>query len=313
VVALFVSAARAEDAASQGAASPDAAKQEAPDAARHDASSEGVYFGDEVCLGCHEAVKDRYSHTVHAKLFTEQSGLSATMKRGCEGCHGPGGAHVEAGGGRGVGGIISFRAETKESRERENAVCLSCHSGSQRMHWNGSAHDSRELACSSCHKVMESLSEHALLNHRDEVDTCSGCHLIQHSRLFRNAHMPVREGKMTCSSCHNPHGTINPALLTYATVNENCQSCHADKRGPFLWEHPPVTENCLNCHDPHGSPRQGMLKASPPRLCQQCHLATRHPSSPRSPGDRFVVGSSCLQCHMNIHGSNHPSGFALTR
>ena len=96
-------------------------------------------------------------------------------------------------------------------------------------------------------------------------------------------------------------------------MNDSCLSCHADKRGPFLWEHAPVTENCLTCHEPHGSTRHSMLKLGLPRLCNSCHIASAHPSQPRAPNDHFVMGSSCLQCHMNIHGSNHPSGFGFTR
>ena len=33
-------------------------------------------------------------------------------------------------------------------------------------------------------------------------------------------------------------------MLKEASVNDNCYKCHAEKRGPFLWEHPPVRENC---------------------------------------------------------------------
>jgi DmsE family decaheme c-type cytochrome len=129
--------------------------------------------------------------------------------------------------------------------------------------------------------------------------------------------MPLREGKMTCSSCHNPHGTVTPALLKENSTNETCYACHAEKRGPFLWEHPPVTENCTNCHDPHGSNHERMLKVAKPRLCQQCHIETLHPTRPfgrdTAASLKFVLGRSCSNCHVNIHGSNHPSGSAFTR
>ena len=92
--------------------------------------------------------------------------------------------------------------------------------------------------------------------------------------------MPVREGKMTCTSCHNPHGTVTPALLKENSLNDTCFTCHAEKRGPFLWNHPPVLESCANCHDPHGSNHEHMLKLAKPRLCQQCHCGVRHPTRP---------------------------------
>jgi hypothetical protein len=56
-----------------------------------------------------------------------------------------------------------------------------------------------------------------------------------------------------------------------------------------------------------------MLKLSLPRLCQQCHVETRHPTEARLPTNKLVISRACAQCHANIHGSNHPSGFAFTR
>ena len=118
---------------------------------------------------------------------------------------------------------------------------------------------------------------------------------------------------MDCGSCHNPHGAITRKLIVHPSVNDNCLSCHADKRGPFLWEHAPVSESCLSCHVPHASSKRAMLRLTPPRLCQQCHVASRHPSDPRDPGSTFVVGGSCLNCHIQVHGSNHPNGWVFTR
>jgi DmsE family decaheme c-type cytochrome len=122
---------------------------------------------------------------------------------------------------------------------------------------------------------------------------------------------------MECTSCHNPHGSPTPKLLLASSTNETCFTCHADKRGPFLWQHAPVVENCANCHDPHGSTHEKMLKLSRPRLCQQCHQGTGHPIAPRNPGTLadypFMFNRQCSNCHVNIHGSNHPSGFAFTR
>ena len=71
--------------------------------------------------------------------------------------------------------------------------------------------------------------------------------------MFRSSHMPLREGKIICSDCHNPHGSVTEALLKKNSINDTCYTCHAEKRGPFLFEHAPVRENCDNCHDPHGT------------------------------------------------------------
>src|SRR3546814_10429912 len=77
------------------------------------------------------------------------------------------------------------------------------------------------------------------------LDVCS-------SDLNRRSHMPLPEGQLSCADCHNPHGTINATLLKTDTVNETCYQCHAEKRGPMLFEHAPVRDSCLNCHTPHG-------------------------------------------------------------
>jgi len=134
--------------------------------------------------------------------------------------------------------------------------------------------------------------------------------------------MPVREGKMTCSSCHNVHGSSNVRLLKAGTtIDEACVSCHAEKRGPFIWEHAPVRKDCLNCHTPHGSSHESLLVVARPFLCQQCHANVSHPASLLTRSnlpqgivpDERAVNRGCSNCHSQIHGSNHPSGARFTR
>ena len=86
-------------------------------------------------------------------------GKTQKGKFDCENCHGPGSAHVKAGGGRGVGGIISFRPEDQSRTAAENnAICLTCHERGERTYWNGSVHDTRGLMCTNCHTVMKQVS-----------------------------------------------------------------------------------------------------------------------------------------------------------
>jgi len=138
--------------------------------------------------------------------------------------------------------------------------------------------------------------------------------------------MPVLEGKMSCSDCHEPHGSITRPLLRGDSVNETCGGCHAEKRGPFLWEHAPVRENCANCHAPHGSNHERLLVSARPFLCQQCHIPplghagqfyradqTAAAVLPGGTPSARVIGRSCQNCHSAVHGSNHPSGARLQR
>ncbi len=114
--------------------------------------------------------------------------------------------------------------------------------------------------------------------------------------------MPVREGAMQCTSCHNVHGSSNVRLLKAGTtIDESCQTCHADKRGPYLWEHAPVAESCVTCHDPHGSNNERMLVSKPPFLCQRCHVTSRHPPTVyegyllnNSSNGNKISGRSCV-------------------
>jgi DmsE family decaheme c-type cytochrome len=273
------------------------------------------YAGAETCKGCHEDAWHRFSHTKMGRLFLKQP-RNMLERLACENCHGPGRAHAEAGGGKGVGGMITFAKNDPTPMEKRNQICLACHTKGTRVFWKGSPHELRDVPCTSCHRVMEDRSPRAQLAKPTEIETCGTCHQQKRAAQLRASHMPLREGKMSCSSCHNPHGTVTPALLTENSPNDNCFRCHTEKRGPFLWQHAPVIESCANCHDPHGSNHEAMLKVAKPRLCQQCHIESRHPTNPygRDTGSlKFVMGSSCLNCHVNIHGSNHPSGFAFTR
>jgi DmsE family decaheme c-type cytochrome len=159
---------------------------------------------------------------------------------------------------------------------------------------------------------------------KPETELCLQCHQMRRAQLQRSSHMPFREGKVTCTSCHNPHGSPNPSQLKQATVNENCYSCHAERRGPFLWAHQPVTENCDTCHEAHGSTTPQLLKARIPRLCQECHNEFSHggtyplgnvlSSNGQPVGfNNKTLNRGCANCHSKIHGTNAPSGKFFVR
>jgi DmsE family decaheme c-type cytochrome len=298
----------AEQPSSKSGATPKPPKAAAPRGERP--VIDATYVDGKVCLTCHASHAAAFEKTLMGKIGKTKKGMFE-----CQNCHGPGSAHVKAGGGRGVGGIISFRPEdTSRTAEENNAVCLGCHQKGDRTMWHGSPHDERGLQCSNCHTVMKNVSRKAQLKTESQPETCFQCHKNKRAEMFRSSHIPVREGKVVCTNCHNPHGSYSEALLKQATVNDTCYQCHAEKRGPFLWEHPPVAENCLNCHDPHGSNNDFLLKISRPRLCQQCHSGGQHNSNPRNPAVAlYAQGRECQNCHSNHHGSNNPSGARFMR
>jgi DmsE family decaheme c-type cytochrome len=274
--------------------------------------------GADTCLGCHSDpdVLGLF-RTAHARPG-DPHGPFGHGGLQCEACHGPGGAHVKARG-RQPAGIVDFGRGAHATVARQNAMCLTCHQGNAALDWAASAHAAHELACTSCHQLHQ--AEDPVRHAATQADVCARCHASNvAAALWKPSRHPLREAKMACTSCHSPHGSTAAASLVRNTVNETCTGCHAEKRGPFLWQHPPATEDCTNCHDPHGSVEPALLIARAPFLCQRCHEAAGHPSSPATPQglpgrapSAFLLAGACLNCHSQVHGSNHPSGKALMR
>jgi DmsE family decaheme c-type cytochrome len=278
---------------------------------RTSAPVEAHFVGAKACLTCHAKQTAEFERTLMGKIGKTQKG-----KFECENCHGPGSAHVKAGGGRGVGGILSFGKDDPRSIEERNGLCLGCHQKGERNYWAGSIHETRGVACTNCHTVMKDVSRKHALKTEVEAETCYQCHQLKRAQMQYSSHMPIREGKVTCSNCHNPHGSITEKLIREASVNDNCYKCHAEKRGPYLWEHAPVRESCLNCHKPHGSNYEYLLQVARPRLCNECHTAVHNPTASGGfgfPNTAYVLGRACGNCHSNIHGSNHPNGMLFLR
>ena len=97
-----------------------------------------------------------------------------------------------------------------------------------------------------------------------QPEVCLTCHTQQRAEINRTFRHPILEGKVVCSDCHNPHGSIGRALMKRDDVRDTCFQCHAEKRGPFVHEHEPVTSDCTLCHNPHGTVADSMLKMRPP-------------------------------------------------
>ena len=289
-------------------AQPAPAQPPAQPAAAQPPALPAGYAGSDTCVVCHTDQEASLKGTSHGRANDPRS-PAATL--GCESCHGPGQAHVDD---DAKGNILKFAAMKPADVSQ---TCLTCHNRGAHAAWEGSTHEARNLSCATCHSVHKPASFERQLVKTTETALCATCHRLQVVKTERAvAHMPVREGKLACSTCHNPHGSISnvKALKVGSSVVESCTSCHAEMRGPVLWEHAPVRESCTTCHDPHGSSNDRMLAVRMPMLCQRCHVATRHPASIYD-NDAITVaksnrmfGRSCVNCHSNVHGSNHPSG-----
>jgi DmsE family decaheme c-type cytochrome len=266
------------------------------------------YAGAAKCAGCHAEISAAFAKNIHSHAGKWEAGF-----QGCESCHGPGEMHASSSDPK------LIRNLRKLDAKNANATCLGCHEKGKLVHWAGSQHESRGLGCVDCHSIHG--GNRHLLRAAEEKDVCSRCHLDINAQLLKSSHHPIREGKITCSDCHNPHGTIAPKLISANTINDKCYECHAEKRGPFLFEHKPVVEDCTNCHTAHGSNHDKLLVKKVPWICQTCHVGHGNRPYALTPGQTNPYQSlrlqglyrACLNCHPNIHGSNHPSGTLFTR
>lgn len=260
------------------------------------------------CTACHEAVVGSFAKTLHGRAM----GFGGRGEVTCQSCHADTASHVASADPAQVKNPAKLRlAEVTEN-------CMSCHaSGGHQQLWYGSAHDTSNVSCLDCHSVHHAKSPEKLLAKRTDTELCFTCHAgIRKAQFQRSTHLfrnEWGEGRVSCVSCHQPHGSTAEKLMRASSTNETCYTCHQEKRGPFLWEHSPARENCLNCHTPHGSNNPGLLTQRTTFLCQSCHMQGRHQTVAGKPNSTWLVNRGCLNCHPMIHGSNHPSGILYHR
>ena len=261
-----------------------------------------TYVGSEQCKICHADQARMMQATPHYRIFgVKQEGGG----EGCEVCHGPGSAHIDGGGDRSK---ISRLGEVKAGEVL--GVCLNCHAErANQMHFNRSQHASAGVTCVDCHRVHTSKAEPLLA--QPEPDLCYSCHQDTKSDFAKPFHHRVNEGMVRCNDCHNIHGTASVRQARSLPGGDAvCFKCHADKQGPFVYEHVPVkTEGCTACHTPHGSTNPRLLKVSQVNmLCLQCHtFPTVGPAGPVH--NQSAKYQACTMCHNQIHGSNFSSVF----
>jgi DmsE family decaheme c-type cytochrome len=288
-------------------------------------NSAGLYApgGSATCLGCHNTspVKDILG-TPHSVKGDPHAPFA---QHECESCHGPSEAHVQGWAkGTPTSPAVVFDSKSQfpiSPVEVRNQVCLTCHENGQRMNWHGSQMQQAGLACASCHTVHA--KKDPVLAKETQPQVCFTCHAQQRAESFEYSHHPMREGKVACSDCHNPHGSPGPHALKEFSVNETCYNCHAEKRGPMLWEHQPVREDCTNCHTPHGSNEASLMKERMNFMCSSCHSSVSNQSGGSFGGVHSFAGNlqaaatfnsalannrTCLNCHSQVHGSNSPDG-----
>jgi DmsE family decaheme c-type cytochrome len=279
------------------------------------------YVGSSVCRTCHPNIWVNFNKNPHYRSLA--IGNQPPERTGCEGCHGPGKAHVEARGGKAT--IVAF---SQLGPKQTLDACLTCHAKDvSRANIRRSSHTLADVACTSCHSIHRSPAPRSLLA-RNQAELCYGCHQPVRAQFSMPFKHRVNEGFMNCTDCHNPHGTPaptwrmsqRPRMVDHALGNEQpCLKCHADKRGPFTFEHAAVrVDGCETCHSPHGSMNAKLLRRPAVFVvCLECHNGAGNFGRD---GDGIPTQSSghnmadprfrnCTTCHVRIHGSNVDSLF----
>ena len=199
-------------------------------------ASDTLVRGDEKCMACHASVK---ADAIAGIAMTRHGNKADARTPSCSNCHGGSDKHMTSGGTEKPDRV--FKGHAKSSPEAVNGACLGCHESGARNHWAGSKHETEKLACNNCHTVHA--PQDKVLSKITQPDVCFACHKTERAATHKISHHPILEGKVACSDCHNPHGSAGPKLLAERSVNDTCYTCHAEKRGPFLWEHAPVTDD----------------------------------------------------------------------
>jgi DmsE family decaheme c-type cytochrome len=272
-----------------------------------------------------------------AMILKESNHMGAVTPHICLRCHSNMATQLNVAASHQICGANGFDCTTchdphgRLRPETRTDLCLKCHdNGSPTMAWHSSIHARNGVACADCHNPHPNQNVQQALNIQhtnirrsprspmavDEPYVCYKCHADVYAQTSMPSHHPIKEGKITCSDCHDSHGQTEDNLRE-PTINMVCYRCHAEKQGPFAYEHPPVTENCAICHNPHGAVANNLLRQPTTFLCLRCH--TGHRKGPNfhdaqllgdigmNPGSQAAFYTDCTQCHNQIHGSDVPS------
>jgi len=188
------------------------------------------YIGSDQCDTCHDDIYKDFVTADHARLMAR--GTNA-LDAGCESCHGPCSTHAESGGDtKPPYTFTSGRAETDsygarlgvEPARSEETVCYQCHADVRAQFQLPDHHPVPEghMSCSDCHDPHKgSIFLGGGTSELSENEMCLRCHPAERGPYVFE-HEAMREG---CTTCHNPHGSINAKLLSVRDANL-CFRCH---------------------------------------------------------------------------------------
>ena len=114
----------------------------------------------------------------------------------CESCHGASPDHMNkppAPGARRTPPAVVFNGDRKSPPAVINKVCLTCHENGLRMNWQGSQHQSNDLACTDCHQLHT--TQGPMVTREKQPFTCFKCHAEQRALTLQYSHHPMPRGQ----------------------------------------------------------------------------------------------------------------------
>lgn len=161
--------------------------------------------------------------------------FGATLPEGidCQRCHGPGGEHVRS---HGRSPILN---PARLSPERSLEVCMQCHLETTSFPLPDSIRRFDRAPFS--YRAGEPLGEFTLYfdhapgsGHEGKFEIVNAAYRLRQSKCFL-----ATQDKITCLTCHDPHGGSRD-------YNAVCKTCH----GTVAAANHTGTEDCVSCHMP---------------------------------------------------------------
>ena len=152
-----------------------------------DTAGQSKFVGSETCKGCHAPeLFEAFEKSPHHLVETSKKYKFET--RAGEACHGPGAAHVEKSGERGVG-IFIFSKRIADARSK-SAKCLACHSEQKDLSfWDLTKHKVNDVSCDNCHTVHSGTRKNLKA---PQPDLCNICHRSIRAQENKTSHHPIR-------------------------------------------------------------------------------------------------------------------------
>lgn len=186
---------------------------------------------DEGCLFCHgSGVRPSQAGSTNhfgARPFAE-GGIT------CDRCHGDAAAHIAS------GGKSAVLNPAKLAPERRDAICQQCHlEGEVSVLHAGTR-------ASDFHPGDRLFDKVSYFVHA-QGDNLGVRAVSQVEALAQSVCKQKSGDAMTCTTCHDPHGTVAPAEKV-AWYRARCLTCHTDAK--FVARHHPDKPDCAGCHMP---------------------------------------------------------------